>query len=110
MLLTRPNREDAKDKGSEEATVKHPTSDFLTACLNSGLCQMLLTRFKIEDAKSEVSKEVVNKKEPSAFRGAFLNEVWHGALPTGASFQVLSDIVVYHTGQLQMVHGPYFGA
>ena len=73
------------------------------ACLNHRLCQMLVRRSKIKDAKSEESEEIVNKREHSAFRGASLVEFWHSALSTGATFQVLSDILVHHKRQLQMV-------
>ena len=44
-------------------TVKHFTSEPLTARLNSGLCQLLLTRPKIEGMKGK-EKEEVKVKTP----------------------------------------------
>ena len=38
----------------------------------------------------------MNRPEHSAFPEASLVEVWDGALSTGASFQVRSDIVIPH--------------
>lgn len=67
-----------------------------------------MTRFRIEDAESEVSEEVVNKRDHSAFRGVSLYEVWHGALSTGASFQLQSNIMVYHTEQISNGPRPMF--